>query len=348
MSSGPAQHHAEEVWGSRAAGARAQPGWTTRCRSPSPCKAPGAGSGPARGSHPGRWPCRDRAGRKRWVLSEHQEAAREETRHRGAMRGQGRALSIVLHGAEAAATSTVEVPLPGLSAPQDGAGSQPSCPFPVLLPAQLTAQGGPELCGAMLRGHAARAGFVPGGESAFLQRQKPQFPWHARPGACWSFLSQGHGGFITAPLPAPARRDVSRASASKVSLAPPASSGPAPMAEKREQKSPQVSSPAWLLLSVIPSRHPSPCPDRRVTPSPLGNHPCPPQTPNLLVPALSPEQPRRRGDGWCGRSQAGAAGAPLPPQRVPGWQLRNCLSTNTRNCSEGFVQNSVEGKQTCS
>lgn len=83
-------------------------------------------------------------------------------------------------------------------------------------------------------------------------------------------------------------------------------------------------------------------------PAPLCNHPCPPQTPNLLVPVLSSEKPRRRADGWCGRSQAGAAGAPLPPQRVPGWQLRNCLSTNTRNCSEGFVQNSVEGKQTCS
>lgn len=49
------------------------------------------------------------------------------------------------------------------------------------------------------------------------------------------------GCFLSAPLPALAARDISSASASKVSLAL--------MEEKQEQKIPQASSPARLLLS---------------------------------------------------------------------------------------------------
>lgn len=53
---------------------------------------------------------------------------------------------------------SVEVPLTWCRAPQDTSGSQPSCPFPVVLSCwhnqhrgKLTAQVGPELSGAMLR-----------------------------------------------------------------------------------------------------------------------------------------------------------------------------------------------------
>lgn len=52
------------------------------------------------------------------------------------------------------------------------------------------------------------------------------------------------------------------------------------------------------------------------------------------------------GEGRAAPHPGVPAGAPLVPCRGPA--LRNSLSTNTRNRSEGFVQSSMEGKQPCS
>lgn len=182
----------------------------------------------------------------------------------------------------------VEVPLPGLSAPQDGAGSQPSCPFPVLLPAQPVPAGSllpreDQSCVEPCSEHTQQGqDSSPEGKALSCRGRSPSSHGTHTPEPAGVFSRRGHERldcFITAPLPDPARRDLSRASASKVSLAPPASSGPAPMVEKQEQKSPQDSFPAWLLFSVIPSRHPSLCPDRRVTPSPPLQPPMPSPNP---------------------------------------------------------------------
>lgn len=182
----------------------------------------------------------------------------------------------------------VEVPLPGLSAPQDRAGSQPSCPFPVLLPAQPVPAGSllpseDQSCVEPCSEHTQQGqDSSPEGKALSCRGRSPSSHGTHTPEPAGVFSRRGHERldcFITAPLPDPARRDLSRASASKVSLAPPASSGPAPMVEKQEQKSPQDSFPAWLLFSVIPSRHPSLCPDRRVTPSPPLQPPMPSPNP---------------------------------------------------------------------
>lgn len=202
-------------------------------------------------------------------------------------------LSIVLHGAEAAVTAEHGVPAGVQCSPGQTGESQPGCPFPVLLLAQPVPAGtllprGEWSCREPRSGHAQQGqDLSPEGKAPSHRGRCTGSRGMHTPDLAGGFLPSTHccrccpGSFTTTPLPAPAGRDISRASASKVSPVRPASSGGKPGTEKPSGLFP---SPAAAL----------PLPSRSILRH-AGNPP-PPQTYNLLVLILFSKKPRRRGD----------------------------------------------------
>lgn len=99
----------------------------------------------------------------------------------------------------------------------------------------------------------------------------------------------------------------------------------------QEQKQALESIPQCSCCSVIiPSLCPLPWPNRQVTTNTLSNpcscHCCPPRSPGTGL-----------GIAW--------PFTPFPPQHVGSYPT---AFPQTRNCSEGCVQNSMEGKEICS
>lgn len=252
----------------------------------------------------------------------------------GSHKEQGRALRI-LRRAQAAASSEGDVPARAQADPPPRPPAWlplPSAPASAASVARWGADcpGRSRAAGSRAQSTCSEGRIRPCREKRSLQRQEQRFPQHALPGACWSFVLTGlwRPGYLTsAPRPGLPRRDISRTSGSELNL-------PAvawhPWRKNSNRKALESLPHRCCCSAVTPSLRVHHAKSREAGDSQTPQQAHSPQTHTRLIPVLSFEKGRCRGDG--GYLQLGAAGAPVPPWCVPGWQLHHCLSTNVRNC----------------
>lgn len=241
----------------------------------------------------------------------------------GSHKAQGRALSIVLHRAEAAVTAErgvparaqaapaphplirlqscpTEVPLLGFSAPQDRPGSQRSCPFPVLLPTQSVPAESllpreDQSCREPCSEHAQRGQDLSlEGKTLSADAEALVPVAHTPQSLLEVFSHRGMEARLLCHCPAASAGQEGQLQSSCLQGQPGAACQQRPSTDGKKNRNrkalkslPQPS----CRPPVIPSLRPLPCPDRQATPGPLGNHIHPPRPITCSSQSCPPRSP---------------------------------------------------------